>query len=75
MIAVRFKCGHAAMVGDNVSVSPVCACGERQITMVNPRRMPRFTGTVTGPVSEYKALEPGTVNVAPGGPLILERSE
>lgn len=76
MIAIRFKCGHTIMIGDKTDVSPVCDCGERQITMVDPRRMPRFTGTVTGPMSEFKALEPGTVNVAPGGTLkIKERSE
>lgn len=72
MIAIRWKCGHTATVGDNVSVSPICACGERQITMANPRRMPRFTGTVRGPVAEYKALDPGTANLAPGGALKLK---
>ena len=76
MIAIRWKCGHTAMVGDKVSASPVCACGERQVTMVNPRRMPRFTGTVLGPCSTFENLDPGTVDVAPSGPLkIKERSE
>ena len=76
MIAIRFKCGHTTMISDRVSASPVCACGEHTVTMVDPRRMPRFTGTVTGPCSNYKALEPGTVNVAPAGSLtIKERSK
>lgn len=80
MIAIRFACGHAGLISETVHTSPVCACGERTIVMVDPRRMPKFTGTVSGPVAEYKALEPGTVNVAPGGSLkikerIKERSE
>jgi hypothetical protein len=72
MIAIRFACGHTLMIGDKAGASPVCACGERQVTMVDPRRMPRFTGTVTGPMAEFKALEPGTVNAAPGGALKLK---
>jgi hypothetical protein len=72
MIGIRYVCGHTATISETVNASPVCACGERRIAMVDPRRMPRFTGTVTGPVSEYQALEPGTANLAPGGPLKLK---
>lgn len=76
MIEIRWKCGHVAQVSDKTAAAPMCQCGERQIVAVIPKRQPRFVGTVLGPCSEYKALEPGTVNVAPSGPLKLtERSE
>ena len=76
MIEIRWKCGHVATVSDKTAAAPMCACGEQQIVAVFPKRQPRFVGTVLGPCSEYKALEAGTVNVAPSGPLKLkERSE
>ena len=53
-----------------MNTTPICACGERQISLVRPSRPPRFVGTVTGPYAEYKALDPIAVNVAPGGPLL-----
>lgn len=72
MITVTFKCGHSAEFKESISLSPVCECGERQVTRVIPRRMPVFRGTVRGPVSEYKALDPTTVDLAPGGSLKLK---
>lgn len=72
MIHITYVCGHTTTIGETVNGSPVCACGERRIAMVDPRRMPRFTGTVTGPCAEFKALDAGTVDVAPGGPLTLK---
>ena len=72
MIAIGFKCGHSLSVSDQVNISPVCHCGETQITSVRPSRMPRFTGTVTGPMAEYKALDPGVVDVTTAGPMRLK---
>ena len=77
MIHLIFVCGHTTRVSDTANASPRCTdCGCIQVSRVIPSRLPRFTGTVTGPVSDYKALEPGTVNVAPAGSLnIKERSK
>lgn len=72
MISFTFACGHRAEFSDQMQVSPRCSCGEIQIVAVVPSRMPRFTGTVSGPYAEYKALDPGVVNVAPAGPLTIK---
>lgn len=68
---VSFACGHTTEIGDNPSAAPTCACGERQISRVTARA-PRFIGACSGPYSEFKNLEPVTVNLAPGGPLSLK---
>lgn len=75
MIDIRYTCGHTATMSDMAAAAPVCSCGERQIVMVHPRRLPRFVGTVTGPYAEFKALDPGTVNVAPGGSLKIKEQD
>ena len=77
MIDVLFVCGHRVRIGETANASPRCTdCGCIQVSRVIPSRLPRFRGTCTGPMSDYKALEPGTVDVAPSGPLKLkERSE
>lgn len=73
VIELGFKCGHRDKVGESMNTSPVCTtCGERQITYVKPSRMPRFTGTVTGPCATFTKLEPGVVDCAPSGPLKLK---
>lgn len=72
MIEVRFLCDHTLAMGDKVDASPRCpVCGETKVRSVKPNRLPRFTGTVTGPMAEFKGLEPGVVNVATAGPLRL----
>lgn len=72
MITIQFACGHEGRLSDAMMTTPICHCGERQIAVVRPSRPPRFVGTVTGPYAEYQALDPGIVNVAPGGPLKLK---
>lgn len=76
MIALVYRCGHSAMVSDRATGAPRChICGETQVRYVTPARAPHFTGTVTGPHADYAPLEPGTVNVAPGGPLRIKTQE
>lgn len=76
MIRVDFACGHSLAIGDRVDAPPRCSvCGETQVRRAMPDRMPRFTGTVTGPYAQFSALEPGIVDVAPGGPLRLKTQE
>lgn len=72
MIKIRFSCGHEGQLSDSIQTTPVCPCGERQIAFVQPSRPPRFVGTCSGPYAEFKALDPGIVNVAPSGPLKLK---
>lgn len=75
MIRVRFDCGHEVEVNEQVNAFPVCAvCGAIRITRVDPRRLPRFVGTCQGPLAEERPMTPGTVNVAPAGPLRLKES-
>ena len=71
MISVTFACGHKGSVGMNVASAPTCPCGETRIVRTQARA-PRFVGACSGPYCETKALEPGTVNVAPGGSLKLK---
>ena len=71
MITVRFACGHSGQVKETAASHPVCYCGETQVTRTQARA-PRFVGTCTGPYAETKALEPGIVNVASSGSLILK---
>ena len=71
MVTVIFTCGHTAQISDKASASPRCRCGCAQVARAIPSRLPRFTGTVTGPLAEFKALDPGVVNVASAGPLKL----
>lgn len=74
MITVTFACGHAISVNDNTGWEPVChTCHETRVSRVKARA-PHFYGTATGPYCETKGLEPGIVNVAPGGPLSLRES-
>lgn len=59
MIRLRFGCGHVFDAGNNVQTAR-CYCqgpGSDKVTRVDARA-PRFTGTVTGPVAEFKNLEP-----------------
>ena len=74
MITVGFACGHSAQVKETAASAPVCPCGETQVTRTQARA-PRFVGTCTGPYAETKALEPGVVNVAAGGPLTLTQEK
>lgn len=74
-IRIEFTCGHTTSVGDRVTASPRCDCGETQVRRAVPSRLPRFTGTCTGPLSDFQALDPGVVDVAPGGPLKLKTQE
>jgi hypothetical protein len=75
VIALRFTCGHAGSASPNAATAPVCGqCGETRIAHVKARA-PRFTGTCTGPYAEYKALEPGGVDVTTAGPLRLKPQE
>lgn len=69
MIQIQFACGHDGTISESAMARPVCHCGNAQIVTVRPSRPPRFTGTCTGPHAEYRALDPGVVNVAPSGPL------
>jgi hypothetical protein len=73
-IAVRFACGHQTTVGANADTPPTCGCGETRIVRV-AARAPRFTGACSGPYCETQAIEPGVVNVAPGGTLRLKESD
>jgi hypothetical protein len=69
MITVRFKCGHGGQVSETADSAPVCQiCGETQVTRT-VARAPHFRGTCSGPYAETVALDPGIVNVAPGGAL------
>ena len=72
-ISIRFACNHESALSDSFMTSPVCHCGERQITYVRPSRPPRFTGACTGPYATYTRLEPGVVDVAPSGPLQIKK--
>lgn len=72
-VQVLFTCGHGAKLGDTINASPRCVtCGCAEVARSVPSRLPRFTGTCTGPLAEFKALEPGVVNVASAGPLRLK---
>ena len=75
MMTIYFRCQHTLVIGDRSDASPRCpTCGDTRVTRVQTSRPPRFVGTVTGPYAETKGLEPGVVNVAPGGPLILKET-
>lgn len=67
---LTFACGHSADIGDNPSMTPVCACGETRVQAVKVRA-PSFVGACSGPYSEFKNLEPIAVNLAPGGSLSI----
>lgn len=73
-IAIRFKCGHEGLISDSVNMSPICHCGETQITFVKPSRPPRFTGACTGPYATHSHADPAVVNVAPAGPLRVKET-
>ena len=75
MVTVIFVCGHSVQLGDKAGASPRCGCGCATVARTMPSRPPRFTGTCTGPYADFKALEPGVVNVAPGGALTLKKQE
>ena len=70
-IQVTFACGHKGSVGVNSDSVPTCPCGETRIVRTQARA-PRFVGACSGPYCETQALEPGVVNVAPGGSLKLK---
>ena len=71
MIRVRYICGHEALLSPTATSAPLCHCGEHRVRAVTSPA-PRFTGACRGPYAETKAVEPGIVNVAPGGPLKLK---
>ena len=71
-IRVRFACGHESMVGDNAASTPVCGCGETRIARTFARA-PRFVGACSGPYATTRNIEPGVVNLAPAGSLILKQ--
>lgn len=74
-ITVTFACSHSIEVGDNANWQPVCqVCHDTRVARVKARA-PRFVGTVSGPYCETKGLDPGVVNVAPGGTLNLKSAE
>ena len=73
-LTVRFKCGHEMRIPRNIASPPVCHCGERRIARTFGDT-PRFRGTCSGPCAETVALEPGIVNVASSGSLILKGEE
>lgn len=73
MIAVTFECGIRSEYSDQMQISPRCShCGTTKIASVRTSRPPRFTGVASGPLCEYKPLEPGVVDVAPAGPLRIK---
>lgn len=75
MIELRWVCGHKAAVGMNPQTAPACpACGETRIARTFARA-PRFTGACSGPYCLPAVVEPGIVNVAPGGALQLKPEE
>ncbi len=68
MITLVYRCGHKQEVSDDFE-TPICPiCGERQVGRVTAPP-PRFRGVATGPHCT-EALTVGTVNLAPGGPLL-----
>ena len=74
MIKIRFACGHEAPISPTATTAPLClVCGEHRVQSVKAPP-PRFTGACSGPYAATKAVEPGIVNVAPGGPLRLKES-
>ena len=70
-IEITFACGHRGTVSVNADAHPVCPCGETRVTHTKARA-PVFRGVATGPYCETKAMDPGIVNVAPGGSLPLK---
>lgn len=74
MIALRFICGHAGSISETATTRPVCQCGETRVARVKARA-PRFTGTCTGPYAEYRAVEPGGIDVTTAGPLTLKETK
>lgn len=57
-MTLRFACGHAMDVDDDVTAAPSCAvCGASRITRVQARP-PRFVGVCTGPCATPQALAP-----------------
>lgn len=76
MITVRFACDHSMVISDGANTVPRCVvCGETRVSHVRTSRPPRFVGTCTGPHATFNQLDPGIVNVAPAGPLVLKAQE
>lgn len=72
---VRFRCGTVQPVNPDRTPSPVCGhCGSRDVAGVVDAPPPRFTGHVTGPYAETKALGAIAVNLAEK-PLSLKSEE
>lgn len=72
-IKIVFGCGRSDSYSEQMQVSPSCPCGGHcHIVRVVPSRMPRFTGTCSGPYADFKALEPGVVDVTTAGPLTVK---
>lgn len=75
MITLTMKCGHRMQVDPDRVHRPSCPqCGETVVARVQAPA-PTFVGTVTGPLSETKYMEPAHVDLAPGGPLKLRDQE
>lgn len=72
MIRVTFACGHSGETKETVDAPPICGCGETRIRQTTARA-PHFRGACSGPYAETRGVEPGIVNVAPGGPLVLKQ--
>lgn len=71
-IRVTFACGHEAVVGSNADAAPSCVlCGEHRVARVTAPP-PRFSGACRGPYAVTTAAQPGVVNVASAGPLVLK---
>ena len=73
MFIVRFDCGHEGHISETATTAPQCHCGAKRVVHVKARA-PRFTGACTGPYAEYKAMEPGNVDLTTAGPLKLKES-
>ena len=72
---VIFRCGTSQKVDPDKTPSPICGhCGTHVIARVEGARMPRFTGTCTGPYADTKRLDPIAVNLAQT-PLVLKANE
>ena len=58
-ISIRWGCGHTTALdlakGQRPTACTLCGHTQRTRVIADP---PRFTGTVRGPLAEFKALEP-----------------
>jgi hypothetical protein len=65
VIELLFRCGTAQRVDPDKSPVPTCAhCGTTKIARSLTVTTPRFTGCVSGPLAQTRALEPMALNLA-----------